>query len=261
MDGIFLYSAVFLYGLLIGSFLNVCIYRIPLGQSIVFARSHCIACKKPILKRDLIPVISYLLLGGRCRSCNTVISIRYMLTELANAVLYIILFFTFGFSVEFVLYAILTSVLLVITLIDIEHTIIPDGLLITVLATGLMYHTLNLFWFAKQGYMGNIINAAIGFFAASLILYLAMVISKGGMGGGDIKMMAVFGLCIGWQKILLALILAAGIGSLVGIYLMIAKKADKKTAIPFGPYLAAGILTAILYGDKLIKWYLGLCNL
>lgn len=242
---------VFLYGITIGSFLNVCIYRIPLKESIVFGRSHCIKCKENIKFYDLIPVFSYIALKGRCRFCKKKINIRYPIIELINGVLFIIAFLKFGLSFNMVYYSLLSSILLVIAVIDFEHEIIPDRLLITAFAFGIIY---NIFF-------GDYISVIIGFLAVSLVLYLIAILSKGGIGGGDIKMMAAFGFCLGWQKIVLALFLGSFVGSVAAIYMMAFKNYSGKTKIPFGPFLAIGIYISILYGSQLIGWYTNLFHI
>jgi len=248
---IILIIIVFLYGITIGSFLNVCIYRLPAGQSVILTRSHCTKCEKDIRFYDLIPIISYIFLNGKCRFCSEKISIRYPIIELLNGILYIIAFLKFGISAETILYCLLSSVLLVIVIIDYEHQIIPNELVIVTIAIGIFYNILK----------GEIVHQIIGFFAASSILYLIAIISKGGIGGGDIKMVAAFGFCIGWQKILLSLFLGSLVGSVVAIYLMFYKNYNRKTAVPFGPFIAIGIYISIMYGTDLINWYLKVFNI
>ena len=242
---------IFLYGITIGSFLNVCIYRMPLEQSVVFGNSHCTKCEKNIKFYDLIPLFSYMFLRGKCRFCGEKISIRYPLVELINGVLYLLAFLKFGLSMEMVFYCLLSSILFVIAVIDFEHKIIPNELLIAALLLGIVFHILN----------GGFLNSVIGFFAVSVLLYIIALLSKGGIGGGDIKMMAAFGFCIGWQNILLSLFIASIIGSMVAIYLLVFKKYGRKTEVPFGPFLAVGIYISIFFGTGLINGYFRFFNI
>lgn len=232
------------FALLIGSFLNVCIYRIPLKQSVVKVNSHCFSCNKPIKPYDLIPILSYLFLGGKCRSCKEKISVRYPLIEFLNLALYIILYIQFGLSLKTVLYCFLSSIMIVVSMIDIDTGEIPDRLHIAVLI-------LSPFTF----FIGDILwwERLIGFGAASLILLVLAMITNG-FGGGDIKLMAVCGIFLGYKNILLALLIGVVIGGVLGGITMLTSK-DKKS-IPFGPSLCIGIYLSALFGTKLLNWYL-----
>ncbi|OQB15545.1 MAG: Type 4 prepilin-like proteins leader peptide-processing enzyme [Firmicutes bacterium ADurb.Bin193] len=239
---------MFLYGVCIGSFLNVCIHRLPKGESVVTGGSHCPSCGGKIKYYDLIPLVSWLVLGGECRLCGEKISARYPLVELTSGVLFVIVFLRFGLSWETIYFAFLSSLLLFIAVVDGENGIIPDGALAIAFVGGLAFNI----------YRGNILNYIIGFFAASLILYIIALISKGGLGGGDIKMMAAFGFCIGWQNIIMALFIASLIGSAVAVWLMAVKRVGRKYAVPFAPFLSAGIFISALFGERLLTWYVGL---
>ncbi len=243
------YFIVFIYGIIIGSFLNVCIYRIPLKQDIVYTSSHCMNCGTKVKWYDLIPVVSYLVLAGKCRTCKTKLSKQYPLIELLNGAAYLGIFHYLGLSYEAGMMCVLFSVLLVITLIDIRYKIIPNSILIFLMIIGIVYVVL-----VDQKFISSI----IGFFAVSLILLIIAVISNGQMGGGDIKLMAVCGFIIGWQKILVALLIGSVFGSIIGVILIILKINKKKQQIPFGPYLSAGVFVAALFGTELIQWYLNL---
>lgn len=238
---------VIILGLLIGSFLNVCIYRIPKEETIILGRSHCIHCKNNIQWYDLIPVISYIVLRGHCRYCKQNLSIQYPLVELLNGVAYLGIYSMYGISFQTVIYCLLVSTLIVISIIDSYHYIIPDKINIFILILGIITLVYNY---------ENWLNYFLGFFAASIILYVTAIVSKGGMGGGDIKLMAVTGLLIGWQNILIALVVGSIVGSIISILLLIVKKGQR--TIPFGPYLSIGILFAILYGQEFLIWYLNL---
>ncbi len=237
---------VFLFGLTVGSFSNVCIYRLPKKESVSFPGSRCTACNTPIRAMDNIPVFSYLILGGKCRSCGEKISIVYPLVELVVALLIVAVFFKFGFSWEFLIFAIVCPTLVIITMIDYEHKIIPDRITLPGIVLG----------FGAGWYLAGPINSLLGFLLGGGLFYLLAVLSRGGMGGGDIKFIAAAGALLGWQKVLLVIVLGATLGSIVGLALMVVQNKDRKTQIPFGPFLAVGTLIAIFFGEDLISMYL-----
>ncbi|MBC7765458.1 MAG: prepilin peptidase [Hyphomonadaceae bacterium] len=245
----------FVIGIIIGSFLNVCIYRIPKKQSVITTPSHCPACDKRIAWYDLVPLLSYLILAGKCRNCKTNISLRYPLIELANALLYVLIATVLiGFKPEPILWRLaafcfLTSVLLVITVIDFETYEIPDKILLVAFFVGIVYNIVR--WDVNFS-----INSLIGFFAISVPLLLIAMLTKGSMGGGDIKLMAVAGLFIGWKLMLAAFFIAIVLGGLISVGLLWTSIKKRKDPIPFGPFLALGIYLSILFGDDLIRWYL-----
>jgi len=247
MYTLFIVVFVLLLGLLIGSFLNVCIYRIPEEISVAKGFSYCPNCKNRIQPYDLIPVISYIFLKGSCRYCKKHISVQYPLVELLTSLLFVLVFYQFGLTPLAGLVAILVSVLIAITFIDLKHQIIPDELVIIIFVCGII----SIFLSGRSPW-----EHIIGFFAVSLFLLLVAFLSKGGMGGGDIKLMAVAGLFLGWKLILLSLMIASVVGSVVSIGLLILKKVDRKSMVPFGPFLSIGIVISVLYGDYIIWWYL-----
>lgn len=249
----FIISTLFVLGSVIGSFLNVCIVRIPHNMSIVYPPSHCPKCKKPIPFYYNIPILSYLMLGGKCRYCRAPIPLQYFIVELLTPVLLLVLFIHFGLSWSFIVSAFFISALIVITFIDLELHIIPDvislpGIPVCFVCSFIVPWT-------------NPVQSLIGILVGGGILYVFaagyhLLTKKEGMGGGDIKLLAMIGAFLGWQGALLTLILAACTGSLIGILLIIAKGKDFKYAIPFGPFLAAGAWAALLFGDELIHFYL-----
>lgn len=243
---VLLYIIVFLYGIVIGSFLNVCIYRIPKQENIVKIRSHCMNCGYQLRWYDLVPVFSYLCLRGRCRSCKQKISVQYPLIELLNGVLYCIVFAVYGISGEALLFALLASALVTLSVIDFRTYEIPPGIDLFILALGLIRIVTDYAdWF----------DYAIGFFLVSGFLYIVYLVTKGrGIGGGDIKLMAVSGLLLGWKQILLAFVLGCIIGSVIHIARM--KISGQGHVLAFGPYLSVGILISALAGDRMITWYL-----
>jgi len=234
------------YGIVIGSFLNVLIYRIPRKEEFVKTRSHCMKCGYQLKWYDLVPLLSWLQLGGKCRSCKTKISIQYPLIELLNGAAYLGIYHLLGFGWWTVIACLMFSILLVVFFIDLRHMIIPNVLVITIGVIGLVWTVVT----------GDYLSHIAGFFVVSLLLLVIAIISKGGMGMGDVKLMAAAGLLLGWQNILLALMLAAIIGSVVGVTLIAMKIVERKHPIPFGPFLSLGIMVAMLFGDSIIQWYL-----
>lgn len=240
------YIIIFLYGIVIGSFLNVCIYRIPKKENIVKIRSHCMNCGYQLKWYDLVPVFSYLCLRGRCRSCKQRISVQYPLIELLNGALYCTVFAVYGISVEALLYALLASALITLSVIDFRTYEIPAGINIFILTLGLIRVVTDYPHWSDYG---------IGFLLVSGFLYIVHLVTKGrGIGGGDIKLMAVGGLLLGWKRILLAFVLGCIIGSVIHIARM--KISGQGHVLAFGPYLSVGILISALAGDRMIAWYL-----
>ena len=240
---------IFIFGLLIGSFLNVCIYRLPQNQSIVTPPSHCTTCSTRLKPWDLIPVISYLLSKGRCRYCGSAFSPRYAIVELLTAFLFAWCFQIFGPTPELIKALILTSFFIVITFIDYDHQLILDKVLLWLSGTGVV---INL-WLGSVTPLDMLIAGLIG---GGLLLIIALV-SRGGMGGGDIKFAAALGLCFGWQYLLLTLLLSFIIGGIGGVLLLVCKIKGRKDFIPFGPFIALGALVSLLYGNHIINWYIG----
>lgn len=251
------YIVAFLFGAVVGSFLNVCIYRLPRGLSIVRPGSSCPHCKGPIHAYDNIPILSYLILRGRCRNCGKRISPRYPIVEALNGILYVLVLWRFGLGPEAIVFMAFASASIVITFIDLDFQIIPDvitlpGTLIGLLAGGLLLP--DVFDRAVPlGFKNSLIGAALGFG----LFYFIAIVSRGGMGGGDIKMMAMVGAVTGWKGVLLTTFVASLVGAAVGIGLMILKGTGRKAKIPFGPFLALGFLVSILLGQQLLILYLG----
>lgn len=253
---LFTITLIFLLGLLIGSFLNVCIWRIPRKESIVFPASHCPACDQALTPSDLIPVVSWLTLKGRCRYCGERISWRYPAVELLTALLFGAVYWRFGMAWVTLPMMALTALLIVITFIDIDHAIIPNGLVLFGLVPGILTTVLSLtgnpWW---DGFAGIAAGAA-----PLLIIDLLsrLILKKEGMGGGDMKMMAMVGLYLGWKLTLLSLLLAIYMGGLIGIILLVTKVLKRGGQFPFGPFLAAGSLLALFYGNQILSWWLGI---
>ncbi|OXT07664.1 prepilin peptidase [Thermoanaerobacterium thermosaccharolyticum] len=245
-----LYLLIFLFGTIIGSFLNVVIYRLPRNESIVYPSSHCTKCKNELKPYDLVPIFSYIILKGRCRYCGNKISVKYPLVEIIAGLMYLVLFIYFGFSIELLFYLFLLSLLIVIAFIDIEHKIIPNKIILTGLIVGAIFRVLMLNY--------GVWDYVIGFVLGGGVLLLISLLSGGGMGGGDIKLMAMIGLFIGWKLTLLTLFIAALLGAVGGIILIALKIKTRKDYIPFGPYISAACIISILYGYNLLNLYIKL---
>lgn len=244
------YLFIFILGAVIGSFLNVCIYRIPKQESIAAPASHCPQCSTQIKFYDNIPILSFLILRGRCRTCGTPISVQYVIVEILNGAGYMLLIGRFGLSTESILYAILFSALLVASVIDLHHRIIPDVITIPGTIAGLLASAFIL----PGGIKGSVIGTLLG----SGIFFIAAVASRGGMGGGDIKLIAMLGSFLGWINVIITIILSSFIGSLVGILMMIFLGKGRKYPIPFGPFLAIGGIISLFFHDEIVAWYLGI---
>lgn len=245
---------IFILGLLIGSFLNVCIYRIPLSKTIVKGRSYCPSCNALIPWYLNIPVVSFVALKGRCKDCKSTISPIYPIVELVNGLLFLAAYAAFGLTVTALLASAVFSALLVLSVIDYRIQIIPDGIVIFLAVVGLANALFQIIYLDAPWHLH-----VIGIFAASVPLLVMGLLYQDGVGGGDIKLMAAIGLFTGWKLAFLSLFLGAVYGLLYALVLLILRqKVGRKTAIPFGPFLALGILTSILAGDRLIGWYLNL---
>lgn len=243
----------FLFGLIIGSFLNVCIYRIPRKESIAFPSSHCTSCHTPLKTRDLFPIISFIVRKGRCGYCKTKISFRYPLIEFLTGLLFYMIFRITGISYELGFYLFYVSLLLVIGWIDYDHQIIPDSLVITMGLGGLGYRFISSFLnFTWEPWLEGGLGIVLG---GGFFLLLALL-SKGGIGGGDIKLMAVLGLWLGYRNILAALFFTFLIGGLFSVFLLLLKKKRRKDRIPFGPFLCLGGGIGFLWGESILNAYI-----
>lgn len=241
---------VFIFGLVFGSFFNVVGLRVPIKESIVRPPSHCTNCQRQLTALDLVPVLSYVWLGGKCRSCGQKISWIYPLMELITGVLFAFAYWKLGFTVEFFVAILLISLLVIIVVSDFAYMLIPDKVLLfflPLLFIGRVLSPLTPWW-------DSLLGAVVGFG----ILYSIAVLSKGGMGGGDIKLFFLLGLVLGTLNALLTLFIAAVIGMVVGIIVLKARQQSRKTPIPFGPSIAIAAIVVYFYGDALMNWYLGL---
>lgn len=245
MINFILIITILAFSLCFGSFLNVLILRIPLNQEFVKTPSHCMSCGHKLSWYDNIPLISWLSLKGHCRYCKAKISVQYPLIEALNASIWLLIYFLCGFSVLSVLYAFMASALIALSVIDFRTHEIPDGFQVFILILGIIGTIVDYKNWALH---------LIGLVAVSVPLLLLYVFSKGAaIGGGDVKLMAVCGLLIGWKNIIFAFVIGCVLGSIIHIILMKIKKADRVLA--FGPYLSGGIVIVLLFCQSLINSY------
>lgn len=243
---------VVIFGLVIGSFLNVCICRIANEESIAFPPSHCTNCGYELKAKDLIPVLSYIFLGGKCRSCKEKISIQYPIVEILNAILYIAIYLKFGFTLNLFKFCLFASLLIVIGFIDFKTKYVYNSTVVFGVVSGILFAVLE--WMETKSIPWNYIAGAfIGFG----IIYLIVILTRG-MGEGDIDIALICGLFLGIKGILVTLFLAIILGGIVTTIILIFKLKERKAEIAFGPYLAIGGIIACLYGSRLIDIYLGL---
>ena len=245
---------LFVFGTCIGSFLNVCIYRIPAGESIVSPPSRCPQCGAGIRWYQNIPIFSWIVLGGRCASCKAGIPFRYPLVEALTGGLFLLVFFYFGISWPTLVFWVFMSLLVVITFIDLDHQIIPDVISLPGIVIGFACSFL-LPWITWTDSLYGILLGG-----GSLFLVAAgyeLLTRKEGMGGGDVKFLAMLGAFLGWKAILPVIFISSLLGTMVGVPLMLIKGADRKLAIPFGPFLAVGAVIWLFWGGMLLSWYLG----
>jgi leader peptidase (prepilin peptidase)/N-methyltransferase len=244
---------VTLFGLAVGSFLNVCIHRLPREQSLVWPSSHCPGCQAPLGWYDNIPLVSYILLRGRCRRCGMRISPMYPAVELATALLFAGAFVTFG-SVLLISRLVFGCAMLVLLVIDLQHRILPNVITLPGIVAGFAFSLVS-----PPGWVSSLAGIVAG---GGVLLLLSeayyRVRGEEGLGMGDVKMLAMIGAFLGWQLMLVTLVLSSCLGSVVGLSLIALKKGDMKYALPFGSFLAIGAAVAGVAGDALLRWYLSL---
>jgi len=246
-----LWIGVFGFGLIVGSFINVCIWRLPRGESVVFPASHCPACNTPIRPTDNVPVLSYLWLRGRCRACRAAISPRYPAIELLHGLVALLIVHRFGLTAEAAVWGIVSAALIAVIFIDIDHQIIPDVITLPGMALGVVAASSLL----STGWVDSVTGLLLGgglFYAIAVLS--EVILKKEGMGGGDIKLVAMIGAFLGWRGMLLTILLASLSGSVIGL-ILIARGRDRSAPIPFGPFLSIGALIVLFFGDALFAWY------
>ena len=246
---------VFLIGLCIGSFLNVCIYRLPASKSILHPRSMCPNCDTLIPFYDNIPLFSYLWLKGQCRRCKIKISMRYPMVELLGGLVALGTYLRFGLTIETLIYYVFIAALLMVTFIDLDHGIIPD----VITLPGIPICFAASFALPDITYKDALLGILIGGGSLFLVAWVYTILTKKeGMGGGDIKLLAMMGAIVGWQGVLFTIFVASLVGTLAGFAVMLQSRKGMKLAVPFGPFLSIGSITYILFGTELVTWYFNL---
>ncbi len=246
---------IFLFGACIGSFLNVCIYRLPLNRSIVTPRSACPSCGTLVRFYDNIPILSYLLLMGRCRHCRASIGLRYPLVEGLTGLCALAVYVRFGPNAQALINFAFIAVLILITYIDLDHRIIPNHITLP---------GIPLFFLASLALPGiTWKETLLGIIAGGGCLWIVaqtywLLTKREGMGGGDIKLLAMIGALLGWKGVLFTIYIASAVGAFSGLLIMVIRKMDMKLAIPFGPFLAVGALLYVFFGETLTNWYFSL---
>lgn len=242
---------IFILGLVIGSFLNVCIYRIPRKLSIIKPSSFCPSCGNSIKWWHNIPVLSFIILKGKCAYCGAKISLRYPVVEILNGIFYVLAYLNFGLTISLPFVLIFISALIVISFIDFDFQIIPDEISIPLIFLGIIlsllpHNSINLAYDIKDSLIGIVIGGGS--------LLIVSLITRGGMGGGDIKLNAAVGAFLGWKAALLTIFIGSLAGSIVGIVIL--KKTGNRK-IPFGPFLSLGACVCLFFGESLLNWYFG----
>lgn len=241
---------VLLLGACVGSFLNVCIHRMPQGMSVVFGPSHCPRCSRRLKVPDLLPVLSFILLRGRCRYCGAAVSPRYPAVEALTAALFFAAYHHWGLGWQTVSMWVFFSALVVVSLVDYDTRQILDEALVAALFLGAP-----ALWMVSRD---KLLDGMAGLLAAGLLMLAIALAARGGMGGGDVKLSAVMGFFLGWPNVLVALLLAFISGALAGSALLFAGEKKRKDAVPFGPFLAMGSVAGTFWAEPLIRWYLSL---
>jgi leader peptidase (prepilin peptidase)/N-methyltransferase len=241
------YVVAFVLGSIAASFANVCIYRLPLRQSIVFPASRCTSCQHPLRSWHNLPIVSFLALRGRCAFCQDRISWRYLIVESLGGLLYLLGYHQLGLSVHAFAYALLVTALLIVSFIDFAHMIIPDAVTLPGIVVGVAIGLLP----SSIGFANAVAGACLG----GGIFLLIVLVYPVGMGGGDVKLIAMIGAFVGWQAVLVTIILSAFCGAISGLTLILLGFKGRRDPVPFGPFLAIGGITAMLWGEALLGWH------
>lgn len=242
-----------LYGLLIGSFLNVCIYRLPREESIAFPPSHCPRCENQLKFYNLIPVFSFLIQRGRCSYCGETISPQYPLVESLNMLAYVAIYSRFGMGLDFIFYCLIASLLIVIAFIDLNEMLISDRMVALLVLLKLGHKLINYFAYDQPM---NMKSSLMGVLVGGGVFLLIYIVSQGGMGDGDITLMAALGFILGWKYVILNIILSFLLGAIISVGLLAFKIKDRKDPIPFGPFIILGFFIVLFFGDIILNWYL-----
>ncbi len=252
MADFFILGIAFVFGACIGSFLNVCIARLPVGESIMFPGSKCPACQNAIRFYDNIPILSYLWLRGKCRHCGQSISLRYPMVEILTGLMAVLILFHFSLSLEAFVYFTMTAALIVVIYIDLDHQLIPD----VISLPGILLGFLASFFLDALSFIDSLIGILSGggiLFAVAGGYYL--LTGREGMGGGDIKLLAMIGAFLGWQGVCFTIFVSSVTGTVAGLLFMLFARKDLKFALPFGPFLSLGAIAYLFFGPQLIAWY------
>ena len=270
-------AITFIVGLIIGSFLNVCIYRIPLDGLSIHSPRHslCPSCRNTIRLYDNIPILSYFILGGKCRYCKLKISIQYPLVEFLTGAFFLLFLYTFQLSFTFVVACIFVSILIAISVIDLRYFIIPNELVYTGVIIGLIFAIITAITEREPIYM---IYGIVGMFIgggiiAAIAWFGKLLLRKEAMGMGDVKLMAMIGMYLSWwpyqqatflnyllrsiRLLTIVLFISAFVGAIIGTIAMLLRKSESRNVIPYGPFLAAAAILTLLYGERIWTWYLG----
>ena len=252
---------IFLFGLLgltVGSFLNVCIDRLPRDESVVSPPSHCEACQQRLGLKDLIPVFSYLRLRGRCRYCQAAVSRKLLWVEIAAGLIFALLYWHFGLGPELGIMAFYACVFIVVFVIDLERGLILNKVVYPAMIVALLLALVPQPWLTRWIVINGVANAALGGGVGFAIFVVIAIVSRGGMGWGDVKLVALIGLAVGFPLVLFSIIVGAILGSIVALALMIARKRRFRETLPFGPFLALAAMITLFWGSDALSWYMGL---
>jgi leader peptidase (prepilin peptidase)/N-methyltransferase len=257
MEAAFIIIFIFL-GMVVGSFLNVCGDRLPAGESIVYPPSHCPACQRRLKAKDLVPVFSYLWLRGCCRYCRAPIPRRLLWVEIGTGVLFGLACWRYGLSLELLITLVYSCIFIVLLVIDLEHRLILNKVVYPSMVLALLVSILFSLFLPQVEIVPGILSAAIGGGVGLVLFLLVVLVSRGGMGWGDVKMAALIGLVTGFPLMFVALLLAVLAGGLVAGLLLALKIKRRRQAIPFAPFLSLATIVTLLWGSNILSWYLGL---
>lgn len=246
-------GSVFVFGAVVGSFLNVCIARIPAGESVVTPRSKCPKCGAKITWYQNIPMLSYVFMRGRCAGCGVRISLRYPLVELLCGVLFALILWYFGVGLSTPVYWVFVALLVCVSFIDFDHQIIPNKISLPGIVVGFVLS----FLLPGMPWLDSLLGIVLGGGSLWLVAWIYYLLTRAeGMGMGDVKLLAMIGAFLGYQSILPVIFIASLLGSFFGILLMVVTRSGRKLAIPFGPYLSLAAVVTLLWGDAILQWYL-----